>query len=808
MRQPNHRRRHHARRRFALAAVAPSLALSAAVSSTALAADISWIATGSANFNTPTNWDPAQVPTVADIAIFANNATGTAALTAPAAVNDLSFRNTSGSITLDTAGGTLSFNRFLVGTAAGHVNNVIFSGGTFQHTSTGQVFSIGNANGSNGNRLTITGSGVRVLSTATGTGSNLGIAGSNNNELHVTDQAFVDIRNNINVGVIGATPSAGNLININNATFQITNGNRGIFLRQGTLTVNNSYADFGGFIDADDPGNTAVVQLNSGTFFSRATRQTNGQPFRIGDGGVLPATYGMSYSGPTLVCPDGIVINSNGRLAGSGLITGNVSGVAGAKVNPSIIGQPPLSSDDRNFGTLSVSGNWDNTGIEITLDAGDFPTQVLNDVPPFDPPINILNINGTFTHGGSVLIDLATYVPPNDQSYEFRMLGFAAEVGTPASTPVSFINGSPLTFDWRPDGLYVQFPQVLGGSTWNFDGNGDWTNASNWTGGVPNAPDASATFGTVITAPATVTVDAPITVGEIEFNSPVAYTVAGPNAITLDVSAGTTASIRAAAGTHLISASLIANDPVNIDIDATADLSLTGGLTAAASTVTKVGGGRLTVGATTVDGLDVSAGQVRLQANGTAAGRAVVKSLAVDSGAGASLDVTNNAVVVDFDVTDPSSAVRSLLVSGYAGGAWTGPGINSSAVASAPGTSVGYALATDVTPAAIFGAVDATAVLVRYTVGGDANLDGITNIADFSRLASNFNLPGVWSGGDFNYDGTVGIADFSILAANFNQSVPAGGARPGAIPEPTAAALVIGALLGASAQRRQRRAAS
>ena len=61
---------------------------------------------------------------------------------------------------------------------------------------------------------------------------------------------------------------------------------------------------------------------------------------------------------------------------------------------------------------------------------------------------------------------------------------------------------------------------------------------------------------------------------------------------------------------------------------------------------------------------------------------------------------------------------------------------------------------------------------------GDANQDGIVNIADFSILAANFNLDDkAWEHGDFDGDGTVGIADFSALAANFNK--PAPGLQPG-----------------------------
>lgn len=57
--------------------------------------------------------------------------------------------------------------------------------------------------------------------------------------------------------------------------------------------------------------------------------------------------------------------------------------------------------------------------------------------------------------------------------------------------------------------------------------------------------------------------------------------------------------------------------------------------------------------------------------------------------------------------------------------------------------------------------------------GGDTNLDRTVNIADFSRLAANFNRAGTsWLQGNFNYDTTINIADFSLLAGNFNRGVP------------------------------------
>jgi hypothetical protein len=93
-------------------------------------------------------------------------------------------------------------------------------------------------------------------------------------------------------------------------------------------------------------------------------------------------------------------------------------------------------------------------------------------------------------------------------------------------------------------------------------------------------------------------------------------------------------------------------------------------------------------------------------------------------------------------------------------------------------------------------------VLVMYTYGGDANLDGAITGDDYFQIDSGFPL-GMhgWFNGDFNYDGAIDGDDYFIIDSNF----PAQGAPwrgigsagpvvgPGltAVPEPAAAALML-----------------
>jgi hypothetical protein len=115
--------------------------------------------------------------------------------------------------------------------------------------------------------------------------------------------------------------------------------------------------------------------------------------------------------------------------------------------------------------------------------------------------------------------------------------------------------------------------------------------------------------------------------------------------------------------------------------------------------------------------------------------------------------------------------------------------------------------------------VGPAAVVVKYTVAGDATMDGTVNFDDLLALAKNYNGQDTyWTQGDFDYDGVVNFDDLLVLAKNYNQGAPAAvpGASAGfnadvaaafaaAVPEP--GGLGVLGLLAASrvAGRRRRR---
>jgi autotransporter-associated beta strand protein len=159
-------------------------------------------------------------------------------------------------------------------------------------------------------------------------------------------------------------------------------------------------------------------------------------------------------------------------------------------------------------------------------------------------------------------------------------------------------------------------------------------------------------------------------------------------------------------------------------------------------------------------------GTSALELRGPIGTQAKMSSLSISSTG--QLDVGADTVILSYGASDPVSTVAAWLKTGYAGGAWTGPGINSSAAAANPGYAVGYADGAS----GVVAGISSGQIEFRYTLYGDLNLDGVVNGTDFGLLASNFGqtTTGGWVRGDLNFDGVVNGTDFGLLASNFGKS--------------------------------------
>jgi hypothetical protein len=140
------------------------------------------------------------------------------------------------------------------------------------------------------------------------------------------------------------------------------------------------------------------------------------------------------------------------------------------------------------------------------------------------------------------------------------------------------------------------------------------------------------------------------------------------------------------------------------------------------------------------------------------------------TGSGSKLNLTNNHLIINYGAgPDPAATIRSLLTSGYAAGAWTGQGIDSS-TAALPANShyaLGYADGVD----GVVAGLSSGQIELKYTLYGDADLDGLVTGNDFTILVSNLAKSGrTWDQGDFDYDGSVTGNDFTALVANLGKS--------------------------------------
>jgi autotransporter-associated beta strand protein len=143
---------------------------------------------------------------------------------------------------------------------------------------------------------------------------------------------------------------------------------------------------------------------------------------------------------------------------------------------------------------------------------------------------------------------------------------------------------------------------------------------------------------------------------------------------------------------------------------------------------------------------------------------------------GATLDITNNHLIINYgNGADPMSTIYGYLKSGFNNGGWNGSGIISTSIAAAnanpnnPQYGIGFSDGNDkINGHPIVSGLSSGQIELKYTLLGDANLDGTVNGADFSILAANFGQGYTnWDQGNFLFTPAINGADFSALAHNF-----------------------------------------
>jgi hypothetical protein len=315
-----------------------------------------------------------------------------------------------------------------------------------------------------------------------------------------------------------------------------------------------------------------------------------------------------------------------------------------------------------------------------------------------------------------------------------------------------------------------------GGTSWNTAANWDWHLA-------PNYRDADAIFSNAVTTPQLVTVDAPVTVGSITFDSAQPHTIssAGAGAITFDTYSGESR-IEASAGAHTIAAPVTLLRPLNISVAGGAAITLSGDVTANGQVITKSGDGDAELPNVRTTALNVDAGVLRIASSGGAAGGVSnVGALAI-AGA-ARLDLRDNKLVTSTPAGTFSggvySGVQGEVQRAYNFGAWDQPGLMTSTEHAGPNagplsgtTTIGVATGEQIlflapTETGMFAGqmITGATTIAIYTYAGDMNFDGLVDAADYGVIDNWIQFPATdgYANGDLNYDGVIDASDYGII---------------------------------------------
>jgi T5SS/PEP-CTERM-associated repeat protein len=512
------------------------------------------------------------------------------------------------------ASGSIGFGRTISSSGAVTISAPIsISGGT---VSSGTTLTVGAAvqvtNGTLAAGTTLTnnaGEVVQVSGTGLVTAPN-GIA--NNGTIQLNGNVAATSGGTLtNSGIIRGAGFVGNNLTNNAAgQVQVTTGNRLEFdgssnTNTGLVSLNGGELDFTGpmtnsastgLITGDDAIlRTGGITNNGGIGFTAGTMDVYGK-ITNNVGGQITCS-----GGGTTTFYDDVTIASGAASVKATAVGSTVSTVVFfGSYNGGIVGggtafiegdlRPGNSPGVVNFGgNLVLDG-----GSQLLIDLGG--TTAGNGAGHYDQ----VNVVGNVSIGGGLTLSpYGGFVPQSGD--KFVIMTYASETGTFA--PVSGTTPAPgltLVPVYLPNNL-VLLTIANGEKTWGVDSDGNFSVGSNWIGGIaPGGIGDSATFSTLITAPRVVTVDVDTTLGNLKFDSPISYTIAGPNKLTLQASGSAAATITDfnahGNGAHTISAPLALASDLNVVQNSSGTLRLSGALDdSAAHAITLSGSGTMEI---------------------------------------------------------------------------------------------------------------------------------------------------------------------------------------------------------------------
>ncbi len=521
---------------------------------------------------------------------------------------------------------------------------------------------------------------------------------------------------------------------------------------------------FGDTFATADPGNSASGGSASGSYgqFVSITRLDNNYWLTFAEMEVIGASTPLQNTMSNNIALNQPVTTSSapgfGALKGSGN-DGNISGDLSAPSSPVYCSS-----------TAGVGQYWQvDLGGNVNLSYAELFCQDnvgQNNTTQFDVQV----YNSSMNLVDSVIVNNNVNGPNPGFDHEINLTGIDGEFIRLSTTLNQYLCFSELEAFAAPTT-----------AQWLSSASGDWNNLDNWSGGVPNGAGVVADFFGAATSNQTVFTNAPITVGTLNFNNSNTYEITGTGSLTLQATSGN-AQVIVQQGTHELDLPVTIASNTNLDVSSGATLVVANPITInSGNSITSTGSGTVNFQSIiTVDsnasiafGNSTYANKLSVASTGSASIQGSGNVVEVDTLSNlGTVDITKNELLVNYaGQGDPISSIAGELKSGYNNGAWNGTGIISSAAQTTQGGlhyGVGWADGAD----HVVAGLSSGEIEVKYTLLGDANLDGVVNGSDFSILAANFGLGHTnWDQGNFLFSSSVNGADFSALAANFGQGV-------------------------------------
>jgi fibronectin-binding autotransporter adhesin len=454
-----------------------------------------------------------------------------------------------------------------------------------------------------------------------------------------TDRSFT-------VGPAGATLDAsgsGGISYVNPApvTFSAANVPNTLSLA-GTSAVDNSFASQ---IVDNGSGATSLVKTGPGTWLLPVANTYTGSTTI--NGGLLRisnATGSATGTGP-------VIVNNTSTFGGAGTAAGAVTINAGAHLAPGVI-----------VGTLTVGS--------LTLSAGSIVDFEFNTTPANDL-VSVATAGGLTINGAGVNLTVASTTNKWTTPGTYNLFQYSGAIGGAGVNSLSVLNPQAgLTYAFGSNGSFIIL--TIGAtatlSDWTSTTSGSWTNALNWSNGIPSAQSDTAKFLGAITAPSTVTLDGNKTVGTVQFGNENSYTIAQGTGGTLILNNGTdSGQILVINGSHTVSAPVSMAGNLSIDVNNAGDTLTASGVIDGPGILTKSGNGTLILGGANAfaNGFRIGGGIVQVGNNlsfGT--GSVTFTSSAILRAGAASITAANNIVIGNSATATLDSGVNALTVTG------------------------------------------------------------------------------------------------------------------------------------------------